>query len=654
MQEPLPNKCNPRSHNVKTGIQRPSDSNVSVLVDIGDPYPGREEILQYWGYINPAFEVPALKSWGGDNYGQLGTNSISNVSTPVSVGALTNWREVSAGGLHVAAVKTNGTAWCWGDNDYGQLGNNDTSYLNRSSPVQVGVLTNWQQISAGWTHTVAVKTDGTLWAWGSNWYGQLGVTLPTKTLVNNYTAGTYGLTVPRDWSSVNTVGVVGGGGGGSWGGVLLPGGFGTSYPFPGDGGGGGAYAQQNNITLTPQSSISYTVGAGGAGGYAPASNSYGDTNARGLAGGNSVFGGVSGGGGGGSLRTMASPIPTPGSAGTGSGGAINQSGDAGGSYVSPDTGGIGGMAGTRNALSGGSGGYSTGAGGNGTQGGGGGGGGYAYAAGGNGGSGGSGFVVVTYTPSLTVSPVQVGSATNWQQVSAGGYHTLALDNTGSLWAWGLNTSGQLGDTTTVQKSSPVPISGPESFYVAISAGALHSLAISTTGKLYAWGLNSSGQVGASTGPVYAYATSPILVGSATNWRSISAHGSYSSAAINTNSQVYTWGSNNNGQLGLGDTVNRSSPVQIGTKNIWSSIAMGLLNSAAITTDGSLWAWGYNTNGELGIGNTVNKSSPAHVGSLTNWKSVSVGGNQTGILTTVGGASITAQGFSISIVSATDF
>jgi len=242
----------------------------------------------------------------------------------------------------------------------------------------------------------------------------------------------------------------------------------------------------------------------------------------------------------------------------------------------------------------------------------------------------------------------VGSATNWQQVSAGGYHTLALDNNGSLWAWGYNNSYQVGDTSQINRYSPVPISGPESVYVSISAGAYHSLAVSATGKLYAWGLNSSYQLGTSTG-LFAYGLTPIQVGSATNWRSISAHVGNSSAAINTNNQLYSWGLNTSGQLGLGDVVTRSLPVQIGTKNIWSSVSLGLFNGAAIATDGSMWAWGINTNGELGIGNTVNQSSPAHVGSLTNWKSVSVGGNPTGLV-----GSATLQGFSVSIVSATDF
>ncbi len=84
----------------------------------------------------------------------------------------TNWQTVAAGYYHTVALKRDGTLWAWGDNYYGQLGDGTTA--NQSSPVQVGVATNWQAVAAGSYHTVALKRDGTLWAWGNNSYGQLG------------------------------------------------------------------------------------------------------------------------------------------------------------------------------------------------------------------------------------------------------------------------------------------------------------------------------------------------------------------------------------------------------------------------------------------------------------------------------------------------
>ena len=115
-----------------------------------------------------------LWSWGNFGYGQLGTGSGSTSSTPVQIGTLSNWSQLStgAGRTHSLAVKTDGTLWAWGNNSYGQLGTNDLTH--RSSPVQVGTLSNWSKISGGLYITAAIKTDGTIWTWGNNSYGQLG------------------------------------------------------------------------------------------------------------------------------------------------------------------------------------------------------------------------------------------------------------------------------------------------------------------------------------------------------------------------------------------------------------------------------------------------------------------------------------------------
>nr|QMP83622.1 MAG: hypothetical protein [Caudoviricetes sp.] len=119
----------------------------------------------------------SLWSWGGNFRvvadGRLGLGDITHRSSPVQVGTLTNWSLVAGGQYHSLATKTDGTLWSWGRNSYGELGLGDTSA--RSSPVQVGTLTNWSLVVGGFYHSIAIKTDGTLWGWGQNAYGQLGL-----------------------------------------------------------------------------------------------------------------------------------------------------------------------------------------------------------------------------------------------------------------------------------------------------------------------------------------------------------------------------------------------------------------------------------------------------------------------------------------------
>lgn len=108
------------------------------------------------------------------NYGQLGLGNITSYSSPKQVGALTNWSRISFSALYNCfAIKTDGTLWSWGYNGYGMLGLGNTT--NYSSPKQIGALTGWSKVSAGNAHILSVKTDGTLWSWGNNSSGQLGL-----------------------------------------------------------------------------------------------------------------------------------------------------------------------------------------------------------------------------------------------------------------------------------------------------------------------------------------------------------------------------------------------------------------------------------------------------------------------------------------------
>ena len=137
-----------------------------------------------------------LWTWGHNNFGQLGLGDTTNRLVPTRVGTDTNWSRVVAGADHSLAIKTDGTLWAWGANDYGKLGLGDSTenrqflpFVNndRKSPTRVGTDTNWSRVVAGADHSLAIRTDGTLWAWGSNVEGQLGLTITSTTIqCDNY------------------------------------------------------------------------------------------------------------------------------------------------------------------------------------------------------------------------------------------------------------------------------------------------------------------------------------------------------------------------------------------------------------------------------------------------------------------------------------
>ena len=115
-----------------------------------------------------------LWGWGANTTGQLGTNDTTQRNTPVTTfSGGNNWKQVSCGGVQIAAIKTDGTLWMWGFNPEGNLGTNDTT--QRNTPVTTfSGGTNWKRVSCGGNHTSAIKTDGTLWTWGYSSYGCLG------------------------------------------------------------------------------------------------------------------------------------------------------------------------------------------------------------------------------------------------------------------------------------------------------------------------------------------------------------------------------------------------------------------------------------------------------------------------------------------------
>jgi alpha-tubulin suppressor-like RCC1 family protein/pimeloyl-ACP methyl ester carboxylesterase len=185
---------------------------------------------------------------------------------------------------------------------------------------------------------------------------------------------------------------------------------------------------------------------------------------------------------------------------------------------------------------------------------------------------------------------------------AGGSHTVALKTDGSLWAWGNNGSGQLGDGTTSDSSFPKLIGAG---YSAISAGALNTMALKTDGSLWAWGNNGYGQLGDGTST---HSLVPKLIG--TGYSAV-AVGGFHTVALKTDSSLWACGNNGNGQLGDGTTTSSVVPKLIGAG--YSAIAAGASHTVALKTDGSLWAWGNNNYGQLGDGTTTSSDVPKLIG-----------------------------------------
>jgi alpha-tubulin suppressor-like RCC1 family protein len=216
------------------------------------------------------------------------------------------------------------------------------------------------------------------------------------------------------------------------------------------------------------------------------------------------------------------------------------------------------------------------------------------------------------------SPTQIGSDTNWASVSTGNYNTVAIKTTGSIWSWGRNTDGQLGLGNIINRSSPVQI-GSDTNWASVSAGSTHSLAIKTTGSIWSWGRNLDGQLGQNN---IINRSSPVQIGSDTNWASVSGGVGWT-IAIRTTGSLWAWGGNTQGQLGQNNTTNRSAPIQIGSNTNWSKISAGVRQASAITTSNTMFTWGSNLYGCLGLNDEITKSSPVQVGSDTNWSDVRV-------------------------------
>jgi alpha-tubulin suppressor-like RCC1 family protein len=210
--------------------------------------------------------------------------------------------------------------------------------------------------------------------------------------------------------------------------------------------------------------------------------------------------------------------------------------------------------------------------------------------------------------------VQVSGMSNVIAVAAGNAHTVALRNDGTIWTWGNNSNGQLGNGTITQSLVPLPLENMANI-IAIAAGSTHTAALRNdiiTVSLWMWGNNSNGQLGIgnmdqSLVPVQTpglSGTTPGVLGIT----AIAAGSAHTTALINDGT-VWTWGNNSNGQLGIGNTQQSLVAVQVSGMTNAMAVAAGSLHSLVMKNDDSVWGWGSNGNGQLGDGTTTDRLTP---------------------------------------------
>ena len=225
---------------------------------------------------------------------------------------------------------------------------------------------------------------------------------------------------------------------------------------------------------------------------------------------------------------------------------------------------------------------------------------------------------ITNQPTLR----RIGVENDWVDIAMGWSHTLALKKDGTLWGWGQNVHSQLGFSSSGRSSRrnvPTP-SVPGNNWKQIAAGGSHSVAIKQDGTLWAWGDNWAGQLGIGT--TVEETSEAIQVGSATNWTKVWA-GILETVALQSDGTLWYWGDNPNPtvpQTGAGAS-NIFAPMRISAATNWVDVGFGPWSVIAVQTDGTLWCWGRHAHEFTGVGDHDLDATPVRVGSNSNWQEI---------------------------------
>ena len=239
------------------------------------------------------------------------------------------------------------------------------------------------------------------------------------------------------------------------------------------------------------------------------------------------------------------------------------------------------------------------------------------------------------TTANSSTPIQVSGLINIVAIEAGNDHSVALADDGAVWAWGKNEKGQLGDGTTSNKTTPVQVSNLSDVQM-ITAGHNHSLAIKKDGTLWSWGSNEKGQLGigsASQSTVPAQVLKGVTTSTNAFLQDIAAiaGGKEHTVALKADGTVYAWGNGSNGRLGNGGTASYNTPVQVSGLTEVTMISIQGEHTMALRSNGTVWSWGKNDKGQLGDGTTTNRTSPVQAAGLTDVAIIAAGNNFSAVL-----------------------
>lgn len=232
------------------------------------------------------------------------------------------------------------------------------------------------------------------------------------------------------------------------------------------------------------------------------------------------------------------------------------------------------------------------------------------------------------SPTDSVLPVQEATgATDWAQVDMTRHHACAIKTNGTLWCWGRDLYGALGNDPALADSDvPVQEATGSTDWLELSAGASHNCGIRTNGTLWCWGENGNGQLGDGSGPTD-QATPVQEATGATDWDKVSA-GAAQTCAVKNNGTLWCWGSDSYDSLGDGGSIADSAvPVQEATgATNWVDVDAGNWGGCGLQSDNTLWCWGYNYSGRIGDGTETQRSQPTQETSGNSWDSFSFGGS----------------------------